>query len=328
MDELDYLEQGEWDAGFMAGSQVVVSRLGPYQSVFLRPLQYRRRFFHKVFDLPIENWQLPLLQREVGGVCHVEAHLEIRFQPSLAYVQSYPECLPDCGGHIRARFQSLVFDQAELALRGLEDGEWLVSGCAPVERSLQDAVQVAMAVHHVRCRCHCKILTQFQITENLDRLTPLGRRLQEKYLIQQRQLEDEDKQRLLEKLQQEQEAHRIQLEHQAKLLELERAAREMERQAQQRASDDLKAKLSEEEARMREQMEHEARRYHEQLQHEQSLQKLKLAGELEDMQQRLQALNEKDDCVKRELELLYLEKQRLLLQEEIRSLKQSGTERK
>lgn len=313
----------DWDAGFIPGSQVVVAQMGPYQHIFQRPPHYRQRFHHKIYDLTIEDWRPQALERELGGVCRVEVGMTIRFQPVLAYIQAYPECVEDVGSHVRSKFQPLIDDQAELVVHGLENGDWLDKGCGALERRLNDAIQVTMAVHHLRCRCLSHIHTHFDSAGNLERITPLGLRLWERHLVQQRARADEEAQRQQERLVQEQAAQRLQLEHQTKLLEMERATRQMEREAQQWASETLKIKLFEEETRLREQMRSEAQRYQEQLQHEQELKKLKLEGEMEDLQQRLRSLDEKDDCVKRELELLYLEKQRLLLQEEVLGLKQS-----
>lgn len=325
MDELDLPADGEWDAGFVAGSQVVLARLGPYQNVFLRPQRYRRRFYHTLYELPIEDWPVePVVRPLVGGACQVEVNLLLRFQASLAYVRAHPECLADTGSHVRAKFQSVLLDQTEKMLRELEDGEWLLSGCAATERRLEDAVQVALAMHHVRCRCQCLIQPGIDGTALMETLTPVGQRLRENYLLSQRRQEEEKARHLQRRLAQEQEAHRLQLEHQAKLLELARASHEVEREVQRQAVAELREKLSAEETRLREEMDSEVRRQQEQLRHELELQRLKLAGEVEELQQRLGSLDDKDDCVKRELELLYLEKQRLLLQEEIRNLKQVG----
>lgn len=326
MDELELRQDDEWDAGFVAGSQVVVARIGPYRKIFLRPHHFRRRFFHKVHDLPIEDWQVTPLVRELGGVCQVKVNLTVRFQPSAAYVGSHPESLSDLSGFIRAQFEPVMLDEAELMVRELESGEWMVNGCGPLERRLEYAVQVALAVHHVRCRCHCRIEAGFDSVASVEHLTPAGLRLREHYLVLQGRQEEEAARRLRQRLDHEQEAQRLQLEHQAKLLELARATRELERQAEQHAAEELREKLAVEEARLRDTMDSEARRHKEQLRYEQEAKKLKLAVEQEELQQRQSTLEDKDECVKRELELLFMEKQRLMLQAEIRDLQQTGRE--
>lgn len=326
MDELDFHQDDEWDAGFVAGSQAVVARLGPYRKIFLRPQNFRRRFFHKIYDLPIEDWQVTPLVRELGGVCQIKVNLTVRFQPSLVYVIAHPECLSDIGGFIRAQFEPVLLDEAELMLRELESGEWMVNGCGPSERRLEYAVQVALAVHHVRCRCHCRIEAGFDSATSVEHLTPAGLRLREHYLVLQRRQEDEAARRLRQRLEHEEEAQRLQLAHQAKLLELARANRELERQVEQHAAEELREKLAVEEARMRETMDSEARRQKERVRHEQEVKNLKLALEQEELQQRQSTLSDKDECVTRELELLFMEKQRLILQAEIRDLQETGRE--
>jgi hypothetical protein len=324
MDELEWQAEGEWDAGFVAGSQVVVARLGPYQNIFLRPQPYRRRFFHALYELPIDNWTPEPLQRSLaGGACRVEAHLDIRLQASLAYVRAHPESLPDTVAHIRAKFQSLLRDQVENLLRELEDGTWLLDGCAATERRVEDAVQVALALQQVRCRCQCRLQPQLDSEALLADLAPASLRLRENYRILQSRQEEERARQMQFRLAQEKEAQRLQLEHQATLLELTRASQAIERETQEQAVADLKEKLSAEESRLRETMSSEIRRQQEKLRHELELQTLKLGHEVEELQHRLRTLDDKDDCVKRELELLYLEKQRLLLQDEIRHLKQA-----
>lgn len=266
------------------------------------------------------------LARELGGVCQVQVNLTVRFQPTLAYVSAHPECLADVSRFIRTQFEPVLVDEAELMMRELESGEWMLDGCGPWERRLEDAVQVALAVHHVRCRCHCRIDAGFDSATSVDHLTPAGLRLREHYLVLQRRQEDEAARRLRQRLDHEEEARRLQLEHQEKLLELARANRELERRAEQQAAEELREKLEVEEARLRETMDSEARRQKEQLRYEHEVKKLKLAVEQEELQQRQSTLEDKDECVKRELELLFMEKQRLMLQAEIRDLQETGRE--
>ncbi|BBL71388.1 hypothetical protein [Methylogaea oryzae] len=326
MDDFDLHQDEAWDAGFVAGSQAVVARIGPYRKLFLRPQHFRQRFFHRVYDLPIEDWRVTPLARELGGVCQVQVNLTVRFQPTLAYVSAHPECLADVSRFIRTQFEPVLVDEAELMMRELESGEWMLDGCGPWERRLEDAVQVALAVHHVRCRCHCRIDAGFDSATSVDHLTPAGLRLREHYLVLQRRQEDEAARRLRQRLDHEEEARRLQLEHQEKLLELARANRELERRAEQQAAEELREKLEVEEARLRETMDSEARRQKEQLRYEHEVKKLKLAVEQEELQQRQSTLEDKDECVKRELELLFMEKQRLMLQAEIRDLQETGRE--
>ena len=76
-----------WDPGFDAERRVVVSRLGPYYRLFERPQDFIPHFFHRVYSLPIDDWQLTTQTRLYGGFCTVTAELQIHFQATLKFVE-------------------------------------------------------------------------------------------------------------------------------------------------------------------------------------------------------------------------------------------------
>ena len=126
-------DDSAWEAGFEGDRAVVVSRLGFGRRLFPRPPRYVRRFFHEVYELPIEEWTLPIPARELLPGCFVETLVDLRFQPTFRYAGQDPGRLPDLGNHIRASFLALLSDTVEEELKSLEDPSWLTEGCTRIE---------------------------------------------------------------------------------------------------------------------------------------------------------------------------------------------------
>ena len=125
----DTFEDATWEAGFEGDRAVVVSRLGVFRRVFPRPQRYSRRFFHDVYELPIEEWTLPIPSRELLPGCFVETTVELRFQPTFRYASQDLARLPALGAHIRNSFLTLLTDIVEEELKALENPVWLTDGC-------------------------------------------------------------------------------------------------------------------------------------------------------------------------------------------------------
>lgn len=318
----------DWDPGFLGGSQVVVSRLGPFRRVFARPQRYRKWFFHTVYDLPLDEWDVPVPPRSLAGVCQIRTALYVRFQPAVRYMATHLDSLSDPYEHVRRQFRAVVVDQAEQALRELARGDWLEQGLSPTERAVEEAVNVTLALNDIRARCRCDIDVEFIADgQSPNRVVMKDAGFYAKYREMLRRRIVQELKDLRERMTQLDEKRRHHLAYQEQQLELERQAKELEQRVESGTLDEMRAKLRLEEEQQRLQRESEVRRHREKLQQEADLHKETQESEMALASQRLSSLDTREEHMRRELDLLFMEKQRLLLLEEIRGLRRQAEER-
>ena len=311
-----------WEAGFEGDRAVVVSRFGLGRRAFPRPRHFVRRFFHDVYELPIEDWALPIPDRELLPGCWVETTVELRFQPTFRYACEDPRRLPNLGSHIRANFQTLLTDTVEEELKALENPAWLTEGCGIIERRIITAVQETLALRDIqsRARCVVKVDVDSLIRASLDSPTEdvRYRSLRNELLRRRTELMEAERQQQAEAERRERER---QLAAEQEALELARQEDELRRAARARELEALKAEIAAEEQRQAEQRLSEARQREEQLRTEAHLRDLERDIDLKDQDRRSRMVEDTEDRLKREIELLALERQRLILEEEIRDIK-------
>jgi hypothetical protein len=314
--------EADWDPGFDGGRQVVVSRLGPWRRVFARPERYRKWFFHTLYDLPLDEWEMTAPPRSLAGVCRVQTALFIRFQPAVRYLAANIDCLVDPYAHVRQRFRAVMVDQAEQALKDLARGDWLEEGLTPTERAVEEAVNVTLALNDIHARCRCEIEVEF-LADGQQPPSPVMKDagFYDKYPELMRGRIAQEQQDMQERMGQLDEKRRQHLAYRERQLELERQTLELEQRAERETLTEMKGKLHLAEEEQRLQRESELRRHQEQLQQEAELQRQSREAELAMEQQRLQSLDARETHARRELDVLFMEKQRLLLQEEIRGLR-------
>jgi len=318
----DTFEDATWEAGFEGDRAVVVSRLGFVRRVFPRPQRYSRRFFHDVYELPIEEWTLPIPSRELLPGCFVETSVELRFQPTFRYASQDLTRLPALGTHIRTSFLTLLTDIVEEELKSLENPVWLTDGCHAIERRIVSAIQETLALRDIQSRVRCTVKVDLEglIGASLD--APAEdvryRALRNELLRRRNELLEAESQRQLE-LEQRERERRLAAEHEA--LELARKEAELRQAARERELEDLRAEIAAEERRQAEQRLSEARQREEQLRTEAHLRDLERDIDLKDQDRRARMVEDTEDRLKREIELLALERQRLILEEEIRDIK-------
>jgi len=75
----DSEEHLTWNANFEADRQVVISQLGPYKKVFLRPQKFIQRFYHTVYPLAIKELTLLEEIHLYDGFCHINATIKLSF---------------------------------------------------------------------------------------------------------------------------------------------------------------------------------------------------------------------------------------------------------
>lgn len=311
-----------WEAGFDADRGLVISRLGPFVRIFPKPRQYVRRFHHQLVDLLVEDWSLPVPRRELAPGCLIEVSFTLRFQPTLRYARQNLDRISELGGHIRSSHMNLLLDAIEEELRALEDPSWLTDGCDAIERATENTVHELLALRDIQSRARCAIhpdltgLDESILEESAS--APRFRALQVELLRRQRALAAEAERQRLEQERQERERK---LAAERELLHVRAREEELRRAQQARELDQMKSQLAAEERLQTEQRLSEERVREEQIRHEARLRDMELEIQQQDHERRSQSMDGTEDRLKREIELLALERQRLLLEEEIRDIK-------
>ncbi|WP_333687291.1 hypothetical protein [Methylococcus capsulatus] len=311
-----------WDPGFVGDHYLVTARLGPFRKLFLKPREFTPRFYHRLTELTIEDWSLPVPDLRLGEAVRISVDLSVRFQPTLDYARSHPDSLDQLSHTIKLHHQRVLLDMVLEELRVLEDPFWLGEGYAGIERRVETLINETLAGQGIRCRTRCVLSPEFQALDEaeLENLPPWSpyRPLYQALLQRQHRIAAEAERRRLE-LEAEEEAVRMERER-ARLL-LEQRETELRKAKYALEAERLKAELAAEETLQAERRAAEARQKEEQVRHEQRLREMEIEAELQSKTRRTEAMEDADARLRREIELLALERQRLLLEEEVRDIK-------
>ncbi len=313
-----------WEAGFDGDRALVISQLGFFHRVFPKPPQYRRRFHHRVVPLAIEQWTLSTARRELAPGCVIDVTVTLRFQPTIRYARANLDHLAELADHIRRTHEALLLDTVEQELAALGDPRWLNEGCGRIERSVETAVHELLALRDIQSRAQCRLqpdlsgLSQAPMDERA--ANPRFRALHTELLRRQALLAEE-----IERQRHEQERRQRELRLALDEARLELAAREeeLQRRHKEQELEQLRAQLEAEERRLEEQRLSDARIREEQIRQEARLRDLEIEIDQQEQERRAQVMEETEGRLTREIELLALERQRLLLEEEIRDIKLS-----
>lgn len=317
-------EDQRWEAGFEGDRRVVVSRIGPFKRVFARPKRYSQRFYHQVYELNIGDWEIPLEAPRLGPLCSVSIGLTVRFQPTLKFAQEHLDHIDDLGGYIRANYQTLLQDAAEQELRSLESTEWLEEGRdhGEVEQRIENIVHELLALRDIQSRARCHIETQFANPENLDELATTADAKHTGIVLELLRRRRETAERLArEHYERQALEHQLKLEHEQRMLDLLNKEAELRRLKQQQETEQVRMELAADETRYSEQIDSEVRLREERIRHEARLRQMELEADLAEKNLRTEALTDVEHHLRREIELLALERQRLMLEEEIHDVK-------
>lgn len=262
-----------WDPGFDGGRQLVVAKLGPYQQAYQRPLQFKQRFYHQIFNLPVDEWRLNSQIKLHGDFCTIEALVVIRFQASVKYAQTHLEALPNINQHIKSSCTTLIKDVVEQELRQLADGEWIDLGLNNVERRIETVINETLTLQYLQCRALCELLASFSEHAELSKLD--GRFARDNiYLKVIKKNFEAQEQQQKEQLRQELLLEEQRIERQQRLIDQYNHEQQLQRIEQEQNAFNRKRQLEEQEKQLTEQLEIQQRLHREQVFHEQNLKRL------------------------------------------------------
>ncbi len=294
-----------WDPGFDAERRVVVRHLGPFYRLFERPENFIPRFYHRIYSLPITDWQLSIKTRLYDGFCTITTDLNIYFQATIEYAEKSQDTLSEINRQIKTRYECLIKDTVTAELSQLKDGLWVQTGLTEMERTIESVLNETLISKHIQCRVMCTLTPTFLALTDEEQLN--GRFTQEAiYLnVMQKNFEFREKQSL-ELFRQEQELEAIRLAHQKKQLESIYQDDEIQRQKQAMEAEVIKRRLEEQTTQHIEQQQIKTRLHQQNIIHDTQLREIELAAEIqfqEDKLNRLHVEKTKHEHQLREIEL-------------------------
>ncbi len=160
--------EDSWNPGFEIDRQVIVAQIGKfYHKVFLRPDDFVQRFYHQVYQLPIEDWHYHEQIDLYEGFCLIDIDIELRFQATLNYAQRNVEHLDRINQHIKQQFKHLLTDIVHQQIQQLGHGNWVEQGLLPVERQIAREVNEQLMVQNILPRAICKLKVRFDEFPNI-----------------------------------------------------------------------------------------------------------------------------------------------------------------
>lgn len=313
-----------WEPGFEPERKLAVIRLGGLQWCFPASQSGMRRFYQRIIPVPVEDWTLDLRDWSPGSGCTVNARLDLRFQPTLAFVQGCLDQAQSAGDIIRHTYHPLLQDQVEQRLESLPPEIWLDDDLSDIETCIGQEIQEFMILSRIQSRCRCTLRFRFldevadagHDTASRPRHQAVVRTLRER-LHQARLRHQQDI------FEQQAEASRCRIEQQQKMTALLREETEaLERHVEEEARK-IRAGIALEEVATREKMAGELRLHLERIHQETQLRQTWFETDLAEKNSRAAAMNDVEQHLHREIEFLTLERQRLLLEEEIQQTRQA-----
>lgn len=300
-----------WDPGFDGSRQVVISKLGLYRSLFQRSPGFLPRFFHQIYPLPIEDWEINKQDVLYGGFCLLNTTVAIHFQASIKYATAHIEHLTRINQHIKTSYTGLIKDVIDQELRRLNDGEWVETGLASVEKRIQTQINETLITQHVQCRALCNIEPTF---EEIDLAKLDGRFAREDIYLKvlKKNFEFKEKQNL-ELLRQERELELRRQEHHQLMLEQRNQEEQLKLKEQALTSESARRLLEKQGEQLSEQFKVEERLHLERVKHQNRL--LEIEDEIKRETQKDQLAKQLDTEV--ELQQEKLKHQKILKDQEL-----------
>ena len=268
-----------WEINFDEGRQLVLRDFGPYQSLYLRPQNFVKRFYHTLYPLAVEDWQVCDQIQLYDEFCIIDTQLNIRFQATLEYAQKHAEILPDINEHIKNTYHRSVKDKISKQLLNLQDDEWVRSGLGEIEKAIAMAVSEMLMIEDIDAQARCSIQASFVEFPDVQ----LGK--EAVYLsVLKKSYEVSEEQRGEHFHQEQQEQQQLLAYHHKQLESVEQEA-ELDRQKQAQDAAHQRQLLLDQQQQQQEQFVIESRLHEEKIQHENYLNDITLNVQLQAKQE-------------------------------------------
>ncbi|MFU8788561.1 MAG: hypothetical protein ACNA7G_05990 [Methylobacter sp.] len=267
-----------WEPVFDADRHLVHTKIGPFWRLFLRPEGFVKRFYHRVYPLPIESWHVARHIILYDGFCTIDVALDIRFQATLKYALNNMDILAELNAHIKNTYQDELATLVDKELLNLADGSWVQQGVTGIERSIALAVSEMLVLQNIQSQTFCRLKPVFAEFPDVQLA-------QERvYLCVLKKSFEFNEAKREELFHQEQAFEKQALEHKQQQLEQLKHDAELERLKQAQDAENKKRLLEEQEKQLRAHFEIEQRLHADKVEHENKLKAISLEAELEQQQ--------------------------------------------
>jgi hypothetical protein len=290
VDNSQALAEG-WNPIFDADRHLVHIKFGPFWKLYLRPERFVKRFYHRVYPLPVENWNTYQQLKLYDGFCTMDVSLEIRFQATLKYAHNNMDALPDLNAHIKTTYNELIINLLEQELFGLSDGRWIQKGVSDIENRVSIAIGEMLVMQNIQAQVFCLIKPTFAEFPDVQ--------LAQKnvYLCVLKENFEANNAKREELFRQEQEIEKQRLAQKQKLLEQVKLDAELERQMQVQEALNKRLLLEEQIKLLHQNFELEKQLYAEKIKQEKALKEISLEADIQEKEKkdaRLRAVEEKN----------------------------------
>lgn len=268
----------KWEPIFDANRHLVYSKLGPFKRLFIRPEKFVKRFYHEVYPLPIEHWQMSKQIELYDGFCTIELALDICFQATLKYALNNIGILSDINAYIKNSYEEILINLIDNELLNLSDGVWVLKGITAIEDRISFSIGEMLILQNIQSRILCTINPTFKEFPDVQ--------LAHKnvYLCVLKKNFESNLEKKEELFRQEQIIEQQNQEHQQKLITQAKQHAELERLKLAQDALNKKLLLEEQEQHLREHFEIEKRIHTEKVKHEQTLKEISLQAEIQQQQ--------------------------------------------
>jgi hypothetical protein len=264
-----------WDANFDIERQLVYSKFGPYSKLFLRPEKFIQRFYHTLYPLLVEDWEVVEQLQLYEGFCTLDIKLEVRFQATLAYAQSQIEILSEINEHIKTTYQGVILDLIHNKLfAALPDDTWIQAGLGDIERAIDFAVSEMLVLNNIQAQTTCYVKVSFADFPDVQ----LGK--EHLYLSVLKKNFEVNEQQREELFRQEQLAEEQSIAHKQQQLEQLKEQAELEQLKQAQNAEHKRRLLLDQEQQLQVQLAIEKRMYVQKVEHENELKAIEFEASL------------------------------------------------
>lgn len=156
------IESDRWEPGFNVNRQLVFSKLPFYEKIFLRPEKYVKRFFHTLYPLLIEEWEIVEQEQLYDSFCTMNIKLAIRFQATLRYIENNLDSLLDINQQIKFAYESQLLSVVSNELKNISDGLWIKNGLGDVEKKIASLIAETLVLHNIQAQALCSLRPHFK----------------------------------------------------------------------------------------------------------------------------------------------------------------------
>lgn len=263
-----------WNPGFDPDRQLVISRLGPFEKIFLKPTRYSKRIYHKLYSLPIEEWRINEQRKLYDEFCQLEILLKLRFQVTLEYALNNLDLLENINQHVIQNYYGTVVDILDKKIASLNDSHWFHEGLGQFENDICLAISETLLVQDIQTFVSCRLKPSFEDFPDLH----LNK--ENIYLSVLKKNYEYQEQKKEELFRQEQDEEKQKIDHKRRQFKYLNELALLDLQKQTLHAENQKKLLEEKEQQLLEQYEIKKRIHADKIVHNNSLKEMSMVGDL------------------------------------------------